>query len=185
MGDEVFTSLAGQLLVATPALVDPNFNRSVVLMVEHSPDGAVGIVLNRPTDADLLDHLPAWWSAAAVPQVVFVGGPVGEGGGVGLARGSAVPALEGWPEVLGMQAVDLEVEPGVDTDLEARVFVGYSGWGSGQVEAELATGSWFVVPGQTEDAFTDDPLSLWETVLERAGGRLAWYATYPTDPRVN
>ncbi len=185
MADADFRSLAGQLLVATPALHDPNFARTVVLMVEHSPDGAVGIVLNRPTDADLLDHLPAWFSAAATPQVVFVGGPVGDGGGVGLARGSEVPALEGWPEILGMRAVDLEVEPSVDDDLEARVFVGYSGWGAGQLEAELATGSWFVVPAQAEDAFTADPHGLWQEVLVRAGGRLAWYTTYPEDPRLN
>ncbi len=185
MADQPFESLAGRLLVAAPVLLDPNFRRSVVLLIEHSPDGAVGIVLNRPTDADLLDHLPGWWSAAAAPQVVFVGGPVGDGGGVGLARGTDPPALEGWPEVLGMQAVDLEMEPGIESDLEARVFVGYSGWGSGQLEAELATGSWFVVPAEPDDAFTDAPEQLWAKVLRRAGGRLAWMATYPDDPRLN
>ena len=180
-----FESLAGQLLVASPALLDPNFARSVVLIVEHSDSGAVGIVLNRPTDADVLDHLPGWWSAAANPQVVFIGGPVGDGGGIGLARGVGASPMEGWPEVLGMRAVDLEEEPTPDADLEARIFVGYSGWGAGQLEAELDIGSWVVVPGDPGDAFTAEPDQLWVAVLKRSGGRHAWLATYPTDPRVN
>ncbi len=185
MTDETFTSLAGQLLVASPNLTDPNFARTVVLLIEHTPTGAVGIVLNRPTEADLLDHLPGWWSSAANPQVVFIGGPVGDGGGVGLARGDGAPPLEGWPEVLGVQAVDLEVEPNPDSNLESRVFMGYSGWGEGQLEDELATGSWYVVDAEAEDAFTAEPDRLWSTVLERSGGHLAWLATYPTDPRLN
>ena len=95
MSEPAFHSYASHLLVATPALTDPNFARSVVLIIEHTSDGAVGIVLNRPTEADLLDHLPGWWSVASEPQVVFVGGPVGEGGGVGLARGEGAVPLEG------------------------------------------------------------------------------------------
>ena len=180
-----FESLAGQLLVASPALSDPNFARTVVLVMEHTESGAVGIVLNRPTDADVLDHLPGWWTAAANPQVVFIGGPVGDGGGIGLARGEGAAPMEGWPEVLGMWAVDLEETPTVDADLEARIFVGYSGWGAGQLEEELETASWVVVPGEAEDAFTPQPERLWAAVLERSGGRHAWLATYPSDPRLN
>ena len=185
MSDSGFESFAGKLLVASPSLIDPNFARTVVLLIEHTPTGAVGIVLNRPTDAGLLDHLPAWWSSAANPQVVFIGGPVGDGGGVGLARGDGAPPLEGWPEVLGVQAVDLEVEPSPESNLEARVFMGYSGWGGGQLEAELDTGSWYVVPADANDPFTAMPDQLWSLVLERSGGHLAWMATYPTDPRLN
>ncbi|MXX63582.1 MAG: hypothetical protein F4Z36_00625, partial [Acidimicrobiia bacterium] len=70
---EEFESLAGQLLVAMPGMLDPNFARTVVLMIEHSQEGAVGLVLNRPSGADLLDHLPGWWSVAVLPKVVFVG----------------------------------------------------------------------------------------------------------------
>ena len=182
---EEFTSLAGRLLVAMPGMTDPNFARTVVLMIEHTPDGAVGLVLNRPTQADLLDHLPGWWSAAVNPKVVFVGGPVGEGGGIGMARGVGSTPLEGWPEVLGIRAVDLESEPGTDDGLEARVFTGYSGWSSGQLESELSSHGWFVVDGTEEDVFTPNPELLWESVLRRAGGRYAWFATYPTDPRLN
>lgn len=185
MSEHAFESLAGRLLVASPSLVDPNFARSVILLIEHSPTGAVGLVLNRPTEAGLLDHLPAWWSVAARPQVVFVGGPVGDGGGVGLARGAGGKPLEGWPEVLGIQAIDLEEEPSSDTNLEARVFAGYCGWGAGQLESEFATGSWFSVSGTAEDAFSSEPERLWEEVLQRSGGRLAWFSTYPIDPRLN
>lgn len=183
--DEEFESLAGRLLVAVPGMVDPNFVRTVVLMIEHSPEGAVGMVLNRPTQADLLDHLPGWWSVAVDPRVVFVGGPVGEGGGIGLARGVGSAPLEGWPEVLGVRAVDLGTEPDMDSGLEARVFSGYSGWGPGQLESELSSNGWFVVDAETDDVFTPNPENLWEEVLTRAGGRFAWFATYPANPRMN
>ena len=185
MSDGTFRSYAGHLLVASPALTDPNFARAVVLILEHTESGAIGIVLNRPTEADLLDHLPGWWSVASEPQVVFVGGPVGDGGGVGLARGEGAASLEGWPEVLGVRAVDLEMEPEPQTSLEARIFVGYAGWGADQLEAEIAIDSWFVVAANAEDAFTADPEGLWAAVLERSGGRLAWLSTYPTNPRLN
>jgi putative transcriptional regulator len=180
-----FESLAGRLLVASPELLDPNFARAVVLLMEHDESGAIGIVLNRPTDADVLDHLPAWHTAAVNPRVVFVGGPVGEGGGIGLARGDGGVPLEGWASVLGVRAVDLGDDPDIDAPLEARVFVGYSGWGPGQLESEIATGSWLVVSGSQEDAFTHDPASLWSEVLERSGGRNALLSTYPIDPRLN
>lgn len=180
-----FTSLVGRLLVAMPGMVDPNFARTVVLMIEHTPEGAVGLVLNRPSEAGLLDHLPGWWTAAADPRVVFVGGPVGEGGGLGLARGAGSAPLEGWPEVVGVRVVDLETEPGVDSVLEARVFAGYSGWGPGQLESELAARGWFVVDGESDDVFTAKPERLWEEVLKRAGGKYAFFATYPENPRLN
>lgn len=182
---EEFESIAGRLLVAMPGMVDPNFARTVVLVLEHTQEGAVGMVLNRPTKADLLDHLPGWWSAAVNPRVVFVGGPVGEGGGIGLARGEGSALLEGWPQVLGVRAVDLQAEPGPDSGLEARVFTGYSGWGPGQLESELEANGWFVVEAAADDVFNPRPENLWEEVLQRAGGRYAWFATYPADPRLN
>ena len=149
-----------------PGMADPNFSRTVVFMMEHTPEGAVGLVLNRPTRADLLDLMPGWWSAAANPRVVFMGGPVGDGGGIGLARGGGSTPLQGWPEVLGVRAVDLEDEPGPDNGLEARIFAGYSGWGPGQLESELDSDlGWFVVEARTDDVFTPHPERLWEEVL--------------------
>jgi putative transcriptional regulator len=179
------SSLSGKLLVAGPGLVDPNFARTVVLLVEHSSTGAVGVVLNRPTEADLLDHLPAWWSSAPEPRVVFIGGPVGEGGGLGLARGEGGVALGDWDEVHGVRALDLSEEPAEGDSLEVRVFAGYAGWGPGQLEDELEAGGWLVVDGRQEDVFTDAPEGLWAEVLRRAGGRYAVLATYPPDVRFN
>ena len=179
------TSVAGRLLVAGPSLLDPNFARTVILMLEHNDDGAVGVVLNRPTEAGLLDHLPGWWSAAADPRVVFIGGPVGEGGGVGLARGTGGVLMEGWAQVVGIRAVDLESEPADADDLEVRVFAGYAGWGPSQLEGELALGSWLIVDAQPDDVFTSEPTRLWPRVLRRQGGRLALLATMPLDPSLN
>lgn len=185
MGEREFRSVAGRLLVAAPGMADPNFARTVVLVMEHTAEGAAGLVLNRPSRADLLDHLPGWWSAAADPRVVFLGGPVGDGGGVGLARGPELTPLAGWPEVLGVKAVDLAVEPEEEFTGEARIFAGYSGWSGGQLETELAARSWFVLAAEPEDMFTAAPGNLWERVLRRTGGKHAWFATYPPDPRLN
>ncbi len=177
--------VSGRLLVASPGLLDPNFVRTVVFMLEHDEAGSVGVVLNRPTEADLLDHLPGWWSSATDPKVVFVGGPVGEGGGLALARGRGGRDLEGWHEVHGIRAVDLEVEPAEYDALEVRVFAGYAGWGPGQLDAELEIGSWIVVDADPEDVFTSDPDGLWSSVLRRQGGWLSMIGTMPPDPRLN
>ncbi len=184
-GAEDFTSLAGQLLVAMPGMVDPNFKRTVVLVIEHTPEGAFGLVLNRPTKADLLEHLPGWWSVAAGPRVVFLGGPVGEGTGLGVARGTGARPLESWPAVGEIQIVDLDSEPHVNSELEARIFSGYSGWGPGQLESELEANGWFVVDSHPDDVFASHPENLWQEVLRRAGGRHAFFSTYPENPRLN
>lgn len=178
-------SLAGRLLVATPGLLDPNFARTVVLVLEHDPEGAVGLVLNRPTKADLLDHVPVWWEVAAIPKVVFVGGPVGEGGAVALGRGAGGVDMEGWESVLGLRVIDLSSEPEDDVGLDLRVFAGYAGWGPGQLDEEIEVGGWFVVDASADDAFTPEPAGLWSRVLARAGGKYAIVATYPPDPRLN
>lgn len=178
-------SVAGRLLVASPSLLDPNFARSVVLMFEHDLEGAVGVIINRPTDADLLDHMPVWWDVAPIPKVVFLGGPVGDGGAVALGRGSGAADMEGWSPVLGLRVIDLTSEPPDDVSLEVRVFAGYAGWGAGQLEAELATGAWVVVDASPDDVFAPDPHRLWSKVLRRAGGRYAMMATYPPDPSLN
>ncbi len=177
--------VAGRLLVASPGLLDPNFARTVILVLEHDQEGAAGVVLNRPADADLLDHLPGWWSFAVEPRVVFIGGPVGEGGGLGLARGVGGRVLEGWAQVHGIRAVDLDAEPAEGDSLEVRVFAGYAGWGPGQLEGELAVGSWIVVEAVPDDVFSHEPDNLWSDVLRRQGGWLSLLASMPIDPSLN
>jgi putative transcriptional regulator len=184
-------STARQLLVSVPTLDDPNFFRSVVFVIEHTVEGAVGLVLNQPTDARLDDALPDWADLAAPPAVAFVGGPVQQHEAViGLARVARVEDSDGWQPLLGrIGTVDLGRAPAdIRNDLEAvRVFAGYSGWGPDQLDDELARGGWFVVDAAPDDLLTPDPASLWRVVLRRQGGDVAVSANYPLDsgPAVN
>lgn len=184
-------SLRGQLLVATPPLSDPRFDRTVVLVLEHAPEhGAIGVVLNRPARTPVTEILPAWGPWAADPPVFFHGGPVAEASAViGVGRATTPdPDGNGWRPVLGaVGAVDLDQDPaGFAPPLEvARLFSGYSGWSPAQLEAEIDAGGWFVCPAEPGDVFTDTPEDLWAAVLRRQGGKLAMYSMIPADPRVN
>lgn len=182
--------LTGRLLVATPLIGDPNFDRTVVLVLEHGAGGAIGVVLNRPTDTDLVDPLPDWGTVAAEPRVVFVGGPVGHGSAIGVARTEepATAGGDGAAPVAGpLSTVDLSRPPGlVRPGVEAvRVFAGYAGWGDDQLEREIEAGAWLVVDARPGDAFSPDPERLWADVLRRQPGRVAWLANYPPDPTMN
>ena len=181
--------MRGKLLVATPDLEDPNFFRTVVLMLEHTDEGALGVVLNRPTAAELTEPLPAWAPMAAEPAVVFAGGPVQPEAAIGLGRRAAdADEADGFAALFGdLGTVDLErlpdaVVPAVD---RVRVFAGYAGWGPGQLEAELAQNGWFVVDFQPTDAWWDEPASMWREVLRRQRGELQMFANFPLDPGSN
>jgi putative transcriptional regulator len=178
----------GRLLVATPSLGDPNFDRTVVLLLEHGADGALGVVLNRPGSPAMEVPLPDWRERAAPPAVVFTGGPVAPSAAVGLARTDRSEAVEGWAPVIDRTGtVDLGRHPDeLGVAVEAvRVFAGYAGWGGGQLEGEIEAGAWFVVAAEPGDAFSDRPEQLWRLVLRRQAGRLAMFANAPMDPSVN
>lgn len=179
-------SLAGRLLVATPHLYDPNFYRSVVWIVEHGADGALGVILNRPSREPLADHVPGWAGLASEPGVVFVGGPVSNEIAVGVAD-TPQPAPDGFVAVLdGIGLIDLTIEPEAIERLERlRIYSGYSGWTGAQLEMELASGGWFLADAEPDDVFTPDPRQLWKQVLRRQPGRLAFYASFPPDPTQN
>jgi putative transcriptional regulator len=182
------TSLKGRLLVATPALGDPNFDRSVVLVLEHGDDGAVGVVLNRPTATELAEPLPGWHRLAAEPPVVFVGGPVSPDAAICLARSWPDEAVDAYEPLVGsLGTVDLSIDPDeVASALQAvRVFVGYAGWAGGQLEGEIAAGAWFVVDATPDDALSAEPERLWRAVLRRQRGRLAMFANFPSNPIMN
>ena len=185
---------AGRLLVATPSLADPNFRRTVVLVVEHEPgEGTLGVVLNRPTEVSVGQVLEPWTDLATGPSVVFTGGPVAPTSALALARacGDGDPlgwrGLDGGPEMSRIGLVDLEAPPQVLAGEIAslRVFAGYAGWGSGQLQSEIDEGAWYVLPAEPADPFNADPRRLWHDVLRRQGGELALVATYPDDPRLN
>lgn len=178
-------SLRGHLLVAGPTLVDPNFRRTVVLVGEHNEDGALGVVLNRATDTTVAEALPELAELVDEESVLHVGGPV---------QRSAIVVVADFEEperaaalVLGSVGfLPSEVDPDELGELRrARVFVGYSGWGSGQLEAELEEGSWIVEPALPDDVFTPSPETLWSEVLRRKGGPYAVLALMPPDPSLN
>jgi putative transcriptional regulator len=188
--------LSGRLLVATPELGEGPFERSVVLLLDHDENGALGVVINRPTEVDVSEVLPSWQPLASAPGVLFQGGPVALDSALGLALvpSDADDAEEplGWRRVVGrLGLVDLDTPPELLaaelTDL--RIFAGYAGWAGGQLEDELDEGAWFVVPatadGAFADAFTTEPDRLWREVLRRQGGDLAMVSTYLADPSLN
>ena len=187
-------SLAGRLLVATPVLSDPNFRRTVVLVVEHEEEqGTLGVVLNRPTQVPVDQVLEPWMDLATSPSVVFSGGPVATNSALALALvpGTDEPVgwhpLDGSPAVARLGLVDLDAPPGLLAPAVAslRVYAGYAGWSAGQLEAEISEGAWYVLPAEQGDAFCAEPERLWPAVLRRQGGELAYVATYPDDPSLN
>ena len=181
------SSLSGKLLVASPMLRDPNFEGTVVLLLMHSTDGAFGLVLNRPSATPIGQVLPDWVDLCSGPAVVFAGGPVEEQSALalGLADGSQVSS--GWSRMLGrLGTVDLNQVPEQIGDFDAvRVFVGYAGWGAGQLDGELALGGWIVADSHATDAFDPEPATLWGRVLRRQTGELRWVALHPTDLSCN
>jgi putative transcriptional regulator len=186
--------LAGKLLVANPQLVDPNFDRSVVLVLAHADDGAIGVVLNRPSGTDLGEPLPRWSDLAASPPLVFVGGPVSHDSVICLARVTAPAVLEsrvgpdGWHHVDGdLGTLDLDLDPDLvgGTIGPLRVFAGYAGWSAGQLEDELVAGGWWALEALPGDAFSADPSNLWRDVLRRQRGPLATVAFYPPEVSQN
>ena len=179
-------SLRGQLLIASPALEDPNFHRTVVLVTEHSADGAMGLILNRPADTPVDEIAPELSLLVDRTDPVYVGGPVGEEAVIVLAEfddpsEAAAPVMGG----LGFVPADAD-EADLATRLRrARVFAGYAGWGPGQLDGEIEEEAWILEPAVPDDAFAEDVEGLWSTVLRRKGDEYALLSTMPPDPSVN
>ncbi|HET7529759.1 MAG TPA: YqgE/AlgH family protein [Mycobacteriales bacterium] len=181
--------MADRLLVASPALREPTFARTVILLLEHNADaGAFGIVLNRPESAPVVDVVPSVADLATEPGVVFNGGPVSPTTAIALGLAGAGTEPEGWTPVLApIVTVDLDHDPALlaATLRELRVFAGYAGWAPGQLEQEVAEGAWYVVDALPGDPFLDDPGRLWRSVLRRQGWPLSAVAVCPLDPTMN
>jgi len=176
--------LAGRLLVATPNLLDPNFRRTVVLILDSHADGAMGLVLNRPSETAVADPLPQWREHAVEPAVVFVGGPVRQEAAICLAHSAGAPGSDGWQPLFDrLGTVDLARAPGeLGVEIDAvRVFAGYAGWGAGQLEAEIDAGAWYVLTAAPGDVMCAEPTRLWHSVLRRQPGVLSAVASYPAD----
>jgi len=178
--------MRGQLLIAGPDLLDPNFQRTVVLIAEHGDEGAMGVVLNRRSDTSVADAIPDLADLVEPDECVHVGGPVQPSGVVVLAEfdDPAAAAARVLGDV-GFVAADTEMSDLPELTRRVRVFAGVSGWGPGQLESELDRDDWIVAPAQRTDVFSEDPDSLWSEVLERKGGRYALVARMPLDPSMN
>jgi putative transcriptional regulator len=179
------TSLRGQLLVAGPTLLDPNFHRTVVLVCEHSDDGAMGLVLNRPSPIAAEQALPELLDALGDDERLWVGGPVQTTSVVVLADFADAAGAMLVTDDIGLVLPDTDLETIPDLVRRARAFLGYAGWGAGQLEAELEGDDWIVAEPVPDDLFTTAPERLWSRVLVRKGGPFALLATMPPDPSMN
>ncbi|HXY80093.1 MAG TPA: YqgE/AlgH family protein [Gaiellaceae bacterium] len=178
-------TLQGQLLIASPALLDPNFRRTVVLVTEHNDEGAAGLVLNRPSPAEVAELVPQLEPLVEDGEPVWLGGPVQQDAVLVLGEfvdpdDAAVPLFG----ALGFPALDAPDEV-VPATTRRRVFAGYAGWGAGQLEDELEREDWIIEPALADDAFTETPDALWSDVLRRKGGVYELVARIPEDPSVN
>jgi len=171
-------SLTGCLLVASPTLFDPNFSASVVLVIHHGDPGAVGVILNRPTNLSP-DRLPPGWP---VSDAVYSGGPVEPE--IAIAIAESDEDHRSWERIgAGLWLADLE---GMATPVRRlRIFAGYAGWGPDQLEDEIARGDWIVTDATSADVFTDDAGELWRSVLRRQPDPIRLLAGYPADPSLN
>jgi putative transcriptional regulator len=178
--------LHGQLLVASPAMADPNFARSVIAIANHDEDGALGIILNRPSETEVVEAVPELEGVVDDDDVVFVGGPVQPASIVVLAEfedptEAAFLVVDGIGLVSDRTGLD---RLGVAT-ARRRVFAGYAGWGPGQLEQELEREDWILEAVQPQDVFDEEPSALWGRVLARKGGQFRLLARMPLDPSVN
>ena len=176
--------LTGKLLIAAPSLLDPNFQRSVVAIAEHSDEGALGLVLNRPTETMVADAVPEL-ELADCDRRLFIGGPVRPDAAILVAEvdpeGEALAVADG----IGVVRGDLDPEELERVAGRSRVFAGHAGWGPGQLEGELEREDWILAPARGEDLLGDEPEGLWATSLLRLGGEFALLARMPLDPTLN
>jgi putative transcriptional regulator len=178
-------SLRGQLLIASASLVDPNFRRTVVLVAEHGDEGAMGLVLNRPSPTEVAEAVPALEVMVEPGATLYLGGPVQPESVVVLGEfrepDEAAVVVTGR---IGFMPADSDPEDVAGATDRIRVYAGYAGWGAGQLEAELEEESWIVEPARPDDVFGEAG-DLWGDVLRRKGGRYRVLALMPDDPSAN
>ena len=180
-------SAKGQLLIAGPRLVDPNFFRTVVLIVDHDSEGAFGLVLNRPSETSVEDAVPELEALITPGEPLFIGGPVQPSTVITLGQFADISdaTLAAFEDIGVLGTAGTSIENVAGLVLSVRAFVGHSGWGPGQLEAELETGDWILEPARRADVFSDSPRDLWSEVLTRKGGSYALVARMPLDPSLN
>ena len=179
-------SLKGLLLIASPSIFDPNFRQAVVLIAEHNEEGAMGVVLNRPTEATIGDVAPQLEVFADADETIYAGGPVQPSALIVLGQfidpsAAALPILGD----IGFVGIGTELDEVERAVHQSRVFAGHAGWGPDQLQAEMESEDWIVQPATHDDVFSHSAAELWTTLLQRMGGEYALMARMPFDPSVN
>jgi len=178
----------GVMLIAMPTLLDPNFRQTVVLLCEQGAQGAMGLVLNRPTTVPLSTIYPEAAKLYGREDSVCIGGPVQTNSLMILYQGESIPTAHSVLEDVHLTG-DLHLlqtlGPPVGPDLRIRFYLGYAGWASGQLEMELRAGAWRLLPGDSNIVFEEDPLRIWPRLMQTLGQEWAVYADMPPDPRLN
>jgi len=176
----------GALLIAPPMMKDPNFFRSVVLLCEHGPEGSFGLILNRRVDVET-DFLQT--ELSGYDGGFLLGGPV---------QTDTLHFLHHFEDVPESIPFMKDVFWGGDFEFvksickarpvaedELKLYIGYAGWGEGQLQGEIDAGGWIVTPGDASAVFAQEPDQLWRKRLRKLGGEYAVMANYPVDPRMN
>lgn len=184
--NEHVDSLKGKLLLASPTLEDPNFVRTVVLVAEHSDEGAMGLVLNRPAEVTVGDSAPELEELVDAREPIYVGGPVRPTAVIVLAAFTD-PGAAGLmiSDDVGFLSAQLDLAESAAATQRTRVFAGHAGWGPGQLDEETEREDWIVETPRPDELFATEPEGLWSQVLTRKGGTFALVARMPLDPSVN
>lgn len=189
--DRLFTALErtdpepGTLLVAAPGMVSPEFARTVVLLLEHTTDHTLGVILNRRSELAVANVMPDWVDAVAKPQALYIGGPVGPQAAIGVGVVKNRVDLEAAPQLTRVANrvvyVDMRQDPfGLNELIDGmRIFVGYAEWEPGQLDEEIERGDWYVAPALPADVIAAANVDLWGDVLRRQPMPLPLFSTYP------
>lgn len=177
---------AGKLLIAEPYMGDENFERTVILLCEHNANGSFGLVLNQPTQLTLSDVIDDTYS----DQKLLIGGPVDRNTlhfvhRLGNQVENAITIGENIQWAGNFDYVKTMLNIGTINADDIRLFVGYSGWGAGQLQREMDRNAWFVADADASLIFDTPVNAIWRATLKKMGGNFRVIANYPTDPRLN
>jgi putative transcriptional regulator len=185
-------SLTGHFLVAAKHLRDPNFYKSVVLMVEHNKSSAMGLIVNRPSVLTVARALQGHFDLPETGEVVYTGGPV-EKAALFILHDSqdfdgtespVVPGLYVGNSASVFEEIVRAVADGI-TELNFRIFAGCAGWSAGQLECEISRGDWLTVPATTEVLFHEDPYAIWDMLCQDVAHRGDFLPTIPSNAEWN
>tara|TARA_R110002072_G_scaffold99008_1_gene218008 strand:- start:143834 stop:144409 length:576 start_codon:yes stop_codon:yes gene_type:complete len=188
-------SLRGHFLIASKNLRDRNFFKAVVLMLEHSDDGAMGVVINHPMDVSVSSALSKHFEMSRAGQCLLAGGPVEENALLILHNSTDYdqehdPVVPGVfvgtsPDVFEKVVETSLQEDDSGNDFQFRIYAGYSGWGAGQLEQEMNHGDWFTLPASAEMVFDREPYDVWEEAMKLLHERKRFFPNQPQNPEWN